>query len=49
MVGLVLGFPVVSDPEIINEVLCDDSNKKYIQEVGEQPLDLEIYKACDDS
>jgi hypothetical protein len=49
MVGLDLGFPVVDDPDIISDALCDESNEKYIHEVDEQPLDLEIYKACDES
>ena len=48
-VGRDLGFPVVDDPNIINQALSDESNEKYIHEVGEQPLDLEIYKACDES
>ena len=48
-VGRDLGFPVVENSDMINDVLVDESNKKYIQEVGEQPLDLEIYKACDES
>ena len=49
MVGLDLGFPVNSNPAVISEALSDESNKKYIHEVDEQPLDLEIYKACDES
>ena len=48
-VGMDLGFPVVDDPDIISEALSDESNKKYIHEVNEQLLDLEIYKACDES
>ena len=42
MVGMDLGFPVVEDPELINSVLTDDSNEKYIHEVDFAPLDLEI-------
>lgn len=46
-----LNFPVVHNPNTIKKApaLKDNSNKKYIREVGEQPLDLEIYKACDES
>ena len=48
-VGRDLGFPVVDDSELVNHVLLDDSNKKYIHEIEFAPLDLEIYKACDES
>ena len=35
--------------KLLIKALNDESNKKYIHEVGEQPLDLEVYKACDES
>ena len=44
-VGNDLNFPVIDNPKIINKALNDESNKKYIHEVDEQPLDLEIYQA----
>ena len=43
-IGKDLGFPVINNSEIIKKVLCDESNKKYIHEVEEQPLDKEIKK-----
>ena len=40
-----LGFPVVDDAELINSVLSDESNEKYIHEIDFAPLDLEIHQA----
>lgn len=39
MIGLDLGFPIVDDPDIINDVLSNEpeSNKNYIHEVDGQP------------
>jgi hypothetical protein len=45
MVGMDLGFPVVEDSELINAVLSDDSNEKYIHEIDFAPLDLEIHRS----
>ena len=36
-VGRDLGFPIIENADMINDVLVDESNKKYIQEAGEQP------------
>ena len=49
MVGLDLGFPVTDDLELINNVLSDDSNEKYIHEIDFAPLDLDVFQACNDS
>ena len=49
MVGLDLGFPVTDDLELINNVLADDSNEKYIHEIDFAPLDSDVYQACNDS
>jgi len=48
-IGRDLGFPVVDDSELINSVLSDDSNKKYIHEIDFAPLDLDIYQASNES
>ncbi len=48
-IGRDLGFPTADDVELINSVLSDDSNEKYIHSIDFAPLDLDIYQACSDS
>jgi len=49
-VGEDLDFPVAYNHATrLEDLLRKDSNKKYVQSVGEQPLDKDVYKACDES
>ena len=45
-----MDFPIAwNHTTIIEDIIEKDSNKKYVQSVKEQTLDLEVYKACDES
>ena len=44
-IGRDLHFPITQNIDKIKEVLCDESNKKYIHKIGKQLLDLEIYQS----
>jgi len=42
-------FPIDYQNPMINKILEIDENRKYINSVSQQPLDLLVKKACDDS
>ena len=49
-IGEDLDFPVAYNHATrIEDLIRKESNRKYIKSIQEQPLDKEVYKACDES